>query len=86
LKKVEGDITVTIYHTPKGDVREGHKQHSGRLYIDEAGFCVEGMLKGVQDYDPVIYMIEDTVFHVDNSLIFDTVCDLGGDGLFTEQV
>jgi hypothetical protein len=54
------------------------------LYIDEAGICVEGLLKGIQDYAPIISMIEDTVFHVDNTVYTDTVRDLGGDGLFTE--
>ena len=83
-KKVEGDLSVNVYHTPKGDVREAYKQHSGRLYIEETGICVEGLLKGIQDYEPLIYMIEDTIFHVDNSLYFDTIRDLGGDGLFTE--
>jgi len=83
-KRMEGDISVTIYHTPKGDVRAGYKQHAGRLYIDEAGICVEGLLKGIQDYGPLMYMIEDTVFHVDNTLYSDTVRDLGADGLFTE--
>jgi hypothetical protein len=83
-KKVEGELTVTVYHTPKGDVRAAYMQHSGRLYIEEEGICVEGLLKGIQDYEPLMYMIEDTVFHVDNSLYFDTIRDLGGDGLFTE--
>jgi hypothetical protein len=83
-KKIEGEVTVTIYHTPLGDVREGHIQHAGRLYIDEAGFCVEGLFKSVADYDPIIFMIEDTQFHINNSLYYDTVRDLGGDGLFTE--
>src|SRR3972149_147194 len=83
-KKVEGELSVTIYHTPKGDVRAAYKQHSGRLYIDESGICVEGLLKSIQDYEQIMYMIEDTVFHVDNTIYMDTVRDLGGDGLFTE--
>jgi hypothetical protein len=83
-KKVEGDLTVTVYHTPKGDVRAAYQQHAGRLYIDEAGVCVEGLLKGLQDYEPIISMLEDSVFSVDNSLYTDTVRDLGSDGLFTE--
>jgi hypothetical protein len=83
-KRTEGDLTVTVYHTPRGDVRTAHKQHAGRLYIDEAGICVEGMLKGLADYAPILYMLEDTVFHTDNTLYTDTVRDLGGDGLFTE--
>ena len=83
-KRTEGDLTVTIYHTPKGDVREAHEQHSGRLYIEEEGICVEGILKGLPDYEPIMYMVEDTVFSVDNTLYTDTVRDLGGDGLFTE--
>jgi hypothetical protein len=83
-KKAEGNLSVTVYHTPKGDVRAAYQQHAGRLYIDEAGVCVEGLLKGVEDYEPIIYMLEDTVFSVDNSLYTDTIRDLGSDGLFTE--
>ena len=82
--KTEGDLTVYIYHTPKGDLRSAYKQHSGRLYIEEEGVCVEGMLKGLPDYEPLIFMIEDTEFHADNTLYSDTMRDLGGDGLFTE--
>jgi hypothetical protein len=83
-ERIEGELSVFIYHTPKGDLRAAYKQHSGRLYIEEAGICVEGLLKGLPDYEPLIYMIEDTEFRVDNSLFTDTVRDLGADGLFTE--
>jgi len=83
-KKTEGDLTVTVYHTPAGDVREAHMQHSGRLYIEPDGICVEGKLKGLADYEPVIFMIQDMQFQVDNTQYSDTVRDLGEDGLFTE--
>ena len=68
----DGDTTVTIYHTPVGDVYTRAKGHMGRI-SDNLAVEVEGMIKDVKDYDPVIFMLEDTVFHVDNSIYFNTI-------------
>ncbi len=46
---------------------------------------VEGMIKDVADYAPVISMLEDTVFHVDNSIYFNTIRDIGTDGIYRER-
>jgi len=79
----EGDTTVTIYHTPEGDVSTRTKGHAGRI-SDGAAVEVEGMIKTVKDYDPVMFMLEDTVFHVDNSIYYDTIRDVGRDGIYRE--
>lgn len=76
----DGDTLLTIYHTPEGDVFTRTKGGLGR--INDAQIVeLEGMIKSVRDYDPVIYMLEDTQFSVDNSVYFDTVRDLGDDGI-----
>jgi len=81
--KTEGGIVTTTYHTPEGDVWTQSVTHLGRIG-DGMAVETEGMIKGVEDIDPVIFMIEDTVFHVDNSAYFDLVRDLGTYGLVRE--
>jgi len=43
------------------------------------------MIRSVKDYAPVIFMIEDTVYHADNSLYLDKARDLGTDGIFRDS-
>lgn len=70
----------TIYHTPAGDVWTRAVGHAGRI-SDSMSVEVEGMIKGKEDYDPVIFMLEDTTFHADPSVYHDTVRDVGRDGI-----
>ncbi|MFZ5911855.1 MAG: hypothetical protein ACOYYU_17740 [Chloroflexota bacterium] len=79
-QRPDGDATLTIYHTPEGNVQTRSLTGLGRIN-DAQVVEVEGMIKDIKDYDPVIFMLEDTVFHVDNSIYFDTVRDLGSDGI-----
>src|SRR3990172_6851041 len=82
-QRVDGDTNLTIYHTPEGDVHTRSKAGLGR--INDAQIVeVEGMIKDVEDYDPVIFMLEDTVFHIDNSVYYDNVRDLGTDGMLRD--
>ena len=81
--RAEGDVTITIYHTPEGDVSTRFKGHAGRI-SDRQGLETEGMIKSIADYDPVLFMLEDTVFHIDNSIYFNTVRDVGRDGIYRE--
>ncbi len=39
------------------------------------------MIEDVDDYEPVIFMIKDTVFHADYSGYSNSVRDLGEDGI-----
>jgi hypothetical protein len=78
--KTEGNAVTTTYHTPEGDVWVRGRTHLGRI-SDSMGVQTEGMLKDVEDFDPVMFMVEDTVYHVDNSVYFDAVRDLGTYGL-----
>ena len=80
----EDAVAVTVYKTPVGDVYTRTQTHVGRI-SDSQTVEIEGMIKSVQDYDPVIFMLDDTVFHVDNSIYHDTVRDLGRDGIFRDE-
>jgi hypothetical protein len=80
----EDAATITAYHTPVGDVYTRTQGHVGRV-SDSQSLEVEGMIKDVADYDPVIFMLEDTVFHADPGIYFDTVRDLGRDGIYRDD-
>ncbi len=79
----EGDTTLTLYHTPDGKVSTRSRAHLSRI-SDSSTLEVEGMIKGPEDYDPVIFMLENTSFHADNSIYFNTLRDIGKDGIFRD--
>jgi hypothetical protein len=64
--KRQVDGFLTIYHTPVGSVSTGKNRR---------------MIKDVDDYEPVIFMVNDTVFHADYSGYSNLVRDLGADGI-----
>jgi hypothetical protein len=78
----DGDL-ITVYHTPEGDVSTLAKSHAGRI-ADNLTVETEGLIKSVDDYDPVIYMLEDTTFSTDNSVYYNMVRDIGRDGIFRD--
>lgn len=80
----EQDTLLTLYHTPEGVVSTRHKLHTGRIQDSEM-LELEGMIKSVADYDPVLFMIEDTTYHQDISVYTDTVRDIGSDGIFRDH-
>ena len=79
--KNEGDIVIKIVHTPRGDLVTRSKVHTGRIKDDGMDLDIEGLIKGVEDYDAAIYMIEDTIFHMDKSIYDDACRDVGTDGI-----
>jgi hypothetical protein len=79
--KDEGDIAVKIYHTPKGDLTTRSKTHVGRIKDDDLDLEVEGLVKGVEDYAAAIYMIDDTILHLDRNIFADAMRDIGTDGI-----
>jgi hypothetical protein len=78
------DTLLTIYHTPEGDISKRTRQHAGRV-SDNQSFELEGLIKSKKDYDTAIFMLDDTVFHVDNNVYYDKVRDLGGDGIVRDS-
>ena len=81
--RTQDGTKVTIYHTPEGNVSTRTRTHAGRI-ADNLETETEGLIKTVADYDPVIFMIDDTVFSVDNSVYYNTLRDIGGDGIFRD--
>jgi hypothetical protein len=79
--KLDGETILTIYHTPVGEVSTRSRKHIRRISDDDILLDIEGMIKGVEDYDPVIFMIEDTQLCFDESVYHDTAADFGRDAL-----
>ena len=75
-----GDITKTTYHTPVGSVSTSRRTRLGRL-SDSGSVQLEWMIKDVEDYEPVIFMIENTEFHSNDDGYYKPVRDLGADGI-----
>jgi len=75
----EGDVRKTTYHTPVGSVYTRLRTHISREYGGSAE--LDGLIKGVEDFEPVIFMIEDTVYHVDSGPYLDAIRDVGEDGI-----
>lgn len=78
--KTEGDTSYTTYHTPKGSVRSASRTHVGRI-SDGESIEAEWMIKEVADYEPVIFMIENTVYHADYAGWLGHARDVGSDGI-----
>lgn len=79
-ERVDGETILKIYHTPNGNVQTRSKTGYGRIN-DAQVVEIEGMIKDTHDYDPVIFMLEDTVFQTDNNVYYDTLRDMGTDGI-----
>ena len=78
IKSVNGE-KITTYHTPKGDVSTVHRTHYQGISNDSS-VQKEFMIKDIKDYEPAIFMIDDTIFHVNEAIFRKTEMDLGGDG------
>jgi len=78
-----GGYTITTYHTPEGDVSTRTQTHAGRI-ADRQAVEIEGLNKSAEDYEPVIFVIDDTQFSMDASLHHNSVRDLGRDGVFRD--
>jgi hypothetical protein len=76
-------VTTTIYHTPEGEVSTRIRHHSDRINDNQA-VELEGMIKSLKDYDPVLFMLDDTRFGIDPAVYHNTVRDFGTDGIFRD--
>jgi hypothetical protein len=82
--KTEDVLAYTIYHTPEGDVRSARRTHVGRI-SDGESIEAEWMIKEVADFSPVIFMVENTVFHEDYAGFQGHIRDVGRDGIVRFQ-
>ena len=74
----DGDVRQTAYRTPAGTVFTRDRTHVSREF---GGIELDGLIKGPEDFEPVIAMVEDTVYHVDAGPYHDAVRDVGEDGI-----
>ncbi len=79
-----GDMVETIYHTPVGDVSTKRRTHLGRI-SDSGNVQLEWMIKEVEDYEPVMFMIDNTVFHSNEAGYYKPVRDIGVDGIVRDS-
>ena len=75
-----------IYHTPKGDISVEDYLRTGRQSHHMWPIKAEFFLKEVEDYIPLISMIEDTVNHIEMEEFKLKDLELGEDGLLVVQI
>ena len=75
-----GDVVETTYHTPVGDVSTKRRTHLGRI-SDSGSVQTEWMIKDIEDYEPVMFMVDNTVFHHNEEGYQKPARDLGVDGI-----
>jgi hypothetical protein len=78
--RTEGVMRYTIYHTPAGTVRTARRTHVGRI-SDGESIEAEWMIKDVADFEPVVFMIEHTIYHADYPAFLANMRDVGADGI-----
>lgn len=82
--KTYGSTVTTIYHTPVGDVWTSSRTHLGRV-ADGSAVQTEGLIKDVGDFTPVIFMVEDTVYHTDATSYYESIRPWGGHGYLSQS-
>jgi len=68
--KRQSGTALTIYNTPVGSVSTGTEKGETRY-----------MVESVDDYEAIIFMVNDTVFRADYSVYTNAARDLGTDGI-----
>ena len=58
----DGDVRQTTYRTPAGTVFTRDRTHVSREF---GGIELDGLIRVAEDVEPVIAMVEGTVYHVD---------------------
>ncbi len=78
---VDGDKVFTVAHTPVGSVSRWARTHLTRAATGGRALEQEGWIKSLQDYEPVLFMIEDTVYYPHYELYERLTHEFGGDGV-----
>jgi hypothetical protein len=79
--RTKGNIVTAVFHTPVGHVSTKYWSHMPRMDMPP----IEYLFKDTADYDVLNYLLEDTVFHREDRNYFDTIRDLGDDGIMVES-
>jgi hypothetical protein len=73
-------IRRTTHHTPVGTVHSARNVRVGRI-VDGGSIECEWPIKDLADFDPIIYVIENTTYHADYQRFHDMERDVGVDGI-----
>jgi len=84
-RKEQEHLRTTIYHTPVRDVSTVMAINLSRTVGSGGSWQKKWMIENVNDYAPVIFMIEDTVFYPFNENYYGLVRSLGEDGIPYER-
>ena len=71
----------TTYHTPAGDISIDNYMNTARISASMHTIKANSLIKNADDYEPLIYMINDTIYHVDMKEFRLKDIDLGDDGM-----
>jgi hypothetical protein len=77
--RIRKGIETITYHTPFGCI--SYKRWSQMVYPRQYMPPVEWLFKDEADYDAIIYMIDDTVYHRNDKNYHDAIRDLDVDGI-----
>lgn len=78
--QTRGDVNEVIYHTPVGKVSTKSRTHLGRI-SDSGSVRLEWTIKDRQDYEPVIFMIDNTSYSSNYDAYHKYVRGMGADGI-----
>ncbi len=76
----QGEIESTIYKTPVGEISTSVGTHLGRI-VDGGILSRERLIKKPEDYEPVIFMINDSILHDNYDDFLNAERDYGNDGI-----
>lgn len=79
-----GNTTETVYHIPVGSISTKRRTRLGRI-SDSGSVQSEWMIKDVSDYEPVIFMIDNTEFYSNDKGYYQPVRELGKDGIVRDR-
>jgi uroporphyrinogen-III decarboxylase len=83
--RVEGRTTYRTYHTPVGKVRDIVTSTSLGIGF-RTTWTIEHMIKSVQNYDVVEFILKDTIYHYDPEPFLEAQRWLGDDGIVRANV
>jgi len=81
VETIPGDPLTTVYHTPVGSVSTSRKAHLSRMVGTIGSWQKSWLIEDSDDYAPVIFMIDDTIFYPAYDDYHCLVRDLGTDGI-----
>lgn len=80
-REEQENLRIIVYHTPMGNISTSEAINLSRTLGSMGSWQKKWMIEDVDDYAPVIFMIEDSMFYPSNENYYGLVRDLGKDGI-----